>query len=363
MARRQMAPGGENGKYYPDKQGFDVNVGGCEYGCPPQGYFAPWGIPTLQPEGADGDYLTDRVTDEAVKLIEQNAGEKPFFLNMCYYTVHCPIQAKPETIKKYEEKQKRMGLDKVKTFEEGDFFPCEHKKDKRIVRRLVQSDPTYAAMIEHLDENVGRLLAAIEKISQTSNTLVFFTSDNGGLATAEGSPTCNAPLAEGKGWMYEGGTREPLLAKWPGVIQPGTTCQTPVTTTDFYPTMLEAAGLPLIPEQHVDGVSIMPLLKGGDALEREAIFWHYPHYGNQGERRAPPCARAIGNSSNSSRTGNSNSTTCAKIRAKRPTAPKMNPKSPVPCTPCSSPGAIPSKRKSQNPIRTSRPGGSATFNY
>ena len=137
-------------------------------------------------------------------------------------------------------------------------------------------------MIHSLDENVGRLLDALEETGQADNTVVVFTSDNGGLATAEGSPTCNAPLAEGKGWMYEGGTREPLIVKWPGVTKPGSTCSVPVTTPDFYPTFLEIAGLPLLPEQHCDGVSLVPLLEGGDALQRDAIFWHYPHYGNQG---------------------------------------------------------------------------------
>jgi len=113
-------------------------------------------------------------------------------------------------------------------------------------------------------------------------TVVIFTSDNGGLATAEGSPTCNAPLAEGKGWMYEGGTREPLFVVWPGTVEPGSTCGVPVTSPDFFPTILQMAGLDPLPDQHVDGESLVPLLKGGNSLRRDAIFWHYPHYGNQG---------------------------------------------------------------------------------
>ena len=175
-----------------------------------------------------------------------------------------------------------MGLDKLKTFEEGDFFPCEHKKDRRIIRRLVQSDPVYAAMVESLDENIGRLLQALDDADLAEDTVIFFTSDNGGLATSEGSPTCNAPLSEGKGWMYEGGTREPLIVRWPGVIVPGSVCQVPVTSPDFYPTILEMAGLDPIPEQHCDGQSFLALLQGDDNLEREAIYWHYPHYANQG---------------------------------------------------------------------------------
>ena len=136
-------------------------------------------------------------------------------------------------------------------------------------------------MIESLDENVGRLLDALAASGQAQNTVIFFTSDNGGLATAEGSPTCNAPLAEGKGWMYEGGAREPLLVCWPGMIEAGSVCTQPITSPDFYPTILEITGLAPMPEQHCDGVSMLPLLRQ-EAFERGAIFWHYPHYGNQG---------------------------------------------------------------------------------
>jgi len=266
--------------YYPEQHGFDVNIGGCEWGMPREGYFSPWNIPTLT-NGFDGEYLPDRLADEAIRLIRTHDGA-PFFLNFWDYLVHIPIQAKPEKIKKYTAKAQRMGLDKLKTFADGECFPCEHKKDERVIRRLVQSDPVYAAMIESMDENLGRLLQAVDEAGLTDNTVIMFTSDNGGLATAEGSPTCNAPLAEGKGWMYEGGTREPLIIKWPGVITPGSVCQTPVTSPDFYPTILEMAGLPLLPEQHCDGVSLMPLFTSKETLAREAIFWHYPHYGNQG---------------------------------------------------------------------------------
>lgn len=266
--------------FFPDRHGFDVNVGGCHWGTPHNGYFSPWGIPTLE-DGPAGEYLTDRLTDEAIRLIRDNDGA-PFFLNLCYYAVHIPIQAKPEYIPKYKAKARAMGLDRLETFEEGDFFPCEHKKDQRIVRRLVQSDPEYAAMVEILDENIGRLLQALDAAGQTANTVVIFTSDNGGLATSEGSPTCNAPLAEGKGWMYEGGTREPLIVKWPGAVQPGSLCSVPVTSPDFYPTVLEMAGLDPLPQQHCDGVSLLPLLLGSRVPQREAIYWHYPHYGNQG---------------------------------------------------------------------------------
>jgi len=266
--------------HYPHLFGFDVNVGGNEFGHPHQGYFSPWDLPNLK-DGPEGEYLGDRLTDEAIALIE-NRQDRPFFMNLCYYEVHTPIQAKPEKIEKYHEKAKRLGLDKQKTFEEGDFFPTEHKRHLRIQRRLIQSHPVYAAMIENLDENIGRLLDALDRQQLSKNTLVIFTSDNGGLATAEGSPTSNLPLAEGKGWMYEGGTREPLLIRWPGVVAAGSTCSEPITSPDFYPTLLSAAGLPPLPDQHVDGTNLMPLLTGAGDFPDRPIFWHYPHYGNQG---------------------------------------------------------------------------------
>jgi arylsulfatase A-like enzyme len=268
--------------HYPEKHGFDVNVGGCEMGCPSRGknYFSPWDIPTLA-NGTDGEYLTDRLTDEAIRLIRARDG-RPFFLNFWHYAVHTPIQAPAPLVEKFRAKAAALGLDRRDPFEEGEFHPGEHKKSVRVKRRLFHSDPVYAAMVYNLDWNIGRVLAALEETGAADNTVVIFTSDNGGLATSEGSPTSNAPLSEGKGWMYEGGTREPFLVKWPGVTPPASVCTVPVTSPDFYPTLLEIAGLPPRPEQHRDGTSLVPLLRGGDALDRAAIFWHYPHYGNQG---------------------------------------------------------------------------------
>ena len=267
--------------YAPERHGFDVNVGGCHWGCPSQGYFSPWGIPVL-PDGPAGQYLTDRLTDEAIDLIHGHDGQRPFFLNFWHYAVHTPIQAPTDLVAKYRAKAKALGLDRLKVIEDGEFFPCEHKKGLRVQRRLLQSDPVYAAMIENLDTNIGRLLATLQECGQAEDAIVIFTSDNGGLATAEGSPTTNRPLAEGKGWMYEGGTREPLIVRWPRQIRPGRVCTQPVTSPDFYPTLLQVAGLDLMPEQHADGVSFLPLLRGESRFERGPIFWHYPHYGNQG---------------------------------------------------------------------------------
>lgn len=269
--------------YFPEHHGFDINVGGCAAGAPyAGGYFSPWNLPSIDDSSVpEGTYLTDYLTDEAIKLI-RSRDERPFFMNMWYYTVHEPIEAKQEYIDYFENKGRAMGLDMVPAFESGEVSPMSLTLNWRTRRRLVQSDPVYAAMIKSMDENVGRLMQELEEAGEAEDTVLIFTSDNGGLSSAESSPTCNAPLAEGKGWMYEGGTREPLIVRWPGVVAAGSKCSVPTTSPDFYPTFLDIAGLPLLPDQHVDGVSLVPLLRGATELGREAIFWHYPHYGNQG---------------------------------------------------------------------------------
>ncbi|WP_127585186.1 sulfatase [Paenibacillus koleovorans] len=269
--------------YYPDRHGFDLNIGGCGWGLPMKGYFSPYGLTTLE-DGPEGEYLTDRLTDEAIRLLQERDADRPFFLNLWHYAVHTPIQAKPDDVERFQQKATVLGLDQINPFEEGELFPTEHKRHLRVTRRRVQSDPAYAAMVYNLDWNVGRLLDALERSGASDNTLVVFTSDNGGLSTSEGSPTSNAPLHEGKGWMYEGGTREPLLVRWPDVVPAGVECSVPITTPDWYPTFLEAAGIdPADSGTRLDGVSLLSLLRQPDAaLQRDAIFWHYPHYGNQG---------------------------------------------------------------------------------
>lgn len=267
-------------QYYPEYHGFEKNIGGCSWGHPHNGYFSPYGIETL-PEGSDGEYLTDRITDEAIRLIK-TADNAPFFLNLWHYAVHIPIQAPQTLIDRFAKKAHDMGLDTQQAIIAGEHFPSDQKHHLRVQRRVIQSDPVYAAMLFNLDWNIGRLIDCLKETGQYENTLIIFTSDNGGLSTAEGSPTCNLPAAEGKGWTYDGGIRVPQFAVWPGVIPAGSTCCTPVTSTDFYPTFLEAAGLPLEPEHHLDGVSMMPLLMQQGDFERNTIFWHYPHYGNQG---------------------------------------------------------------------------------
>ena len=280
--------------HWPEDFGYDVNVAGCEWGMPKKGYFSPYGMPNLE-DGPEGEYLTDRLTSEAIDLIRDAAGAgEPYFLHFAHYAVHTPIQAPPELVEKYRRKAARLHLDEADAIVEGELIPPLHQATKgvHIRRRVIQSDPAYAAMIENLDTNIGRLLDTLDELGQSENTIVLFTSDNGGLATAEGSPTCNAPLAEGKGWMYDGGVREPLIVRWPARIAAGSTCDVPVTTPDFFPTLLQAAGLDAMPEQHVDGTSLMPLLTASGDLDRDAIFWHYPHYSNQGG--TPGCSIRLG---------------------------------------------------------------------
>ncbi len=273
-------------EFWPNTHGFQVNVGGCHMGHPWHGYFSPYDIPTLK-DGPVGEYLTDRLTDEAVALIRSHVQEnpnQPFLLNMWHYAVHTPIQAPAELIDKYRQKAGDLGLPQEGALVEGEFFPVEHKRNQRVTRRIVQSDPAYAAMIENLDTNIGRLLDALEAASILNNTVVIFTSDNGGLSTAEGSPTCNLPLAEGKGWTYDGGTRVALIICGPDSGR-GISNAVPVTTMDLFATVLDYADCPLPAELQCDGVSLRPLLRGELAnqdLHERPLFWHYPHYGNQG---------------------------------------------------------------------------------
>ena len=262
---------GEAPEYWPEHQGFDVNVAGSGKGHPPS-YFSPYRLPNL-PDGPPGEYLNDRLTDEALKFIE-NAKDQPFFLYLPHYAVHNPMQAKPGVTAKYQAKAAELPGG-------GPEFITDN--DRQV--RQIQNHPTYAAMVESLDENVGRVLDKLGELGLDQKTIVIFTSDNGGLSTSEGTPTSNLPLRAGKGWPYEGGVREPLLVRWPGVTKPGSVSDQQVISTDFYPTLLEVAGLPTRPEQHVDGKSIVPALKGGKLPERP-LFWHYPHYSNQG---GSPC--------------------------------------------------------------------------
>jgi arylsulfatase A-like enzyme len=265
--------------FYPDKQGFDLNIGGDWSGAPPT-YFWPYkkrnrALEEMPPGGEEGEYLTDRLTDESLKFMEANK-DRPFLLYFSHYAVHTPIESKEVLTDKYKAKAERLPEP------EG---PHSVNVYGRYKTRLVQDNPAYAGMVQSVDESVGRVMKKLEELGVADNTAVIFMSDNGGLSTVprEG-PTANLPLRAGKGWLYEGGIREPMIIKWPGVVKAGGICDEPVTSTDFYPTMLEMAGLELMPEQHIDGVSMVPLLKSKGGLKRKAIYWHYPHYHGSGNR-------------------------------------------------------------------------------
>ncbi len=246
--------------FEPQRQGFDVNVAGDQTGSP-RGYFAPFRgrdgafMPGLE-KAPDGEYLTDRLTAEAELFLERNR-ERPFFLYLAHYAVHIPLAAKADAIAKY-----KAGAN-----------PGQ------------QGNPIYAAMIESMDDGVGRVLKKLDDLKLAEKTLVLFTSDNGGLCTSEGPntpATINSPLREGKGYLYEGGIRVPLLVRLPGVVKPAWVSDVPVSSVDFVPTVLDLCGVTSAAK--VDGVSLAPLLRGGAAPKRDALYWHYPHYSNQGGR-------------------------------------------------------------------------------
>ena len=275
----------EDSDYYPQYQGYDINIGGCEMGSPrgDSYYFSPYNNPML-PDGPKGEYLTDRLGDECVKQIRENKG-KPFFINMDFYQVHTPLMAKEEQIKYFQDKYDKLRLDTLNTFiEHPDYVDKQPFPAKLFKERIVQSNVVYAAMIASMDENIGKIIKELKDQGLYENTIIMFMSDNGGLSTSEGSATSNLPLRGGKGHMYEGGIREPFIAHGPGVKGKGLVTDAIITSTDFYPTILEMVGLPAKPEQHLDGKSFASVLKGEEGFERGAIFWHYPHYPNQGGR-------------------------------------------------------------------------------
>ena len=271
---------GPDENFWPEKHGFDVNAGGMNRGGPYGGkkYFSPYGNPRLA-DGPDGEHLPDRLASEACDFITRHQAE-PFLVYLSFYSVHTPLMCPEPLKKKYQEKAEKLGL-KEKTA----FAPEEQNlpgNQKRQVRTL-QAHAVYAGMIESMDKAVGKVLTHLKKLNLDQQTAVCFMSDNGGLSTSEGSPTSNLPLRAGKGWLYEGGIREPFIISWPQVAEEGSVSDVPVISTDFYPTLLEIAGIDALPEQHLDGVSLTGILKGEQTeLSREALFWHYPHYSNQG---------------------------------------------------------------------------------
>ena len=270
--------------FMPDDQGFDF-IKTVNYAGQPGSYFPPYenpnfaitNVPDLEDDTED-DYLTDRLTDVAVEFLEMHR-DSTFLLVLSHYAVHTPLQSKDTLTHKYEAKAEALPpTDEPAFLPEGTLGTTKQRQDHAV----------YAGMIESTDESVGRVLNTLDELGLADNTVVVFVSDNGGLSTLSGdrtwAPTSNRPLRAGKGLLYEGGIRVPLIVKWPGVTAPGSLSDQPTTSMDLYPTLLETAGLPLRPDQHRDGVSLTPLLAGQDDLPRDTLFWHFPHYHGSGNR-------------------------------------------------------------------------------
>ena len=250
--------------FFPEDQGFDINIGGHHRGSPPGGYYSPYNNPKLE-DGPEGEYLPDRLTDEGIRYIKQG-NTNPFFLFLSFYTVHTPIQASVRHIEKYQMKRAGMGIDEV-----------PHKTEGEGWTKLIQEDAAYASMVAAMDENVGRLLSVLEENGLDRNTWIIFTSDNGGLSTLgrKNAPTSNGPLRAGKGWCYEGGVRIPLVISGPGISKPGKTTDYPVVSMDLFTTILTLAGIEHMPG---DGENLFPVLAEGKLPDRDELFWHFPHY-------------------------------------------------------------------------------------
>tara|TARA_B100000945_G_scaffold23264_1_gene16454 strand:+ start:2426 stop:3991 length:1566 start_codon:yes stop_codon:yes gene_type:complete len=294
----------------PTAQGFDLQIPRWNKGWPRRGYHAPFGLEGLEDE--PGQYLTDRLTDEALKFIESSKDE-PFFLYMSHYAVHDPIHGRKDLVEKYQKKLAGMKKPKGPAFilegnpdapvsldgliETAEFAPFSVLPHRTVKIKQFQDNVQFAAMVETVDESLGRIREKLKALGISENTIVILFSDNGGMSAGNfGNPnrvinpnaldtaysTSNLPLRGAKGFLYEGGIREPMIVHWPGYHKKGYVCDVPVVSTDFYPTILEMVGLAAMPGQHADGVSITSLVQGGRSLEREGIFWHFPHYSNHG---------------------------------------------------------------------------------
>lgn len=275
---------GEQEQFWPEAQGFQVNKGGTSKGSPvgfkndsTGGFFTPYANPRLA-DGPPGEYLTDRLTEECLNFLKQQK-QSPFVLVYSLYAVHNPLQAPRALVKKYEQKQRQLGIQPNQLFRKNEPWMAFEAGWKQ---RTTQSNPVYAAMIENMDYNVGRILEQLTASGLAENTLVVFSSDNGGLSTAEGSPTTNDPLRAGKGWLYEGGIRVPLIMRWPAKIAAGQVSDIPVNTVDFYPTFANAIRQSNQKDQGIDGDDILKLIAKPNRAKKRILYWHYPHYSNQG---------------------------------------------------------------------------------
>ncbi len=293
------------------RHGFDIHIPQWDKGWPNKGYYSPYGLNGLE-GGEDGEYLTDRLTDEAIKYIEANKSN-PFFLYLSHFAVHDPIEGREDLVEKYKKKIKLMEADpKSRYILEGnpdsksnaisnpndtDYEGYRIFPDNKVKIKQIQDNALFAAMVESMDESLGRVMQKLKELGIEDRTVVIFYSDNGGMSAAnffnpekvikEGAldknfSTSNLPLRAGKGWLYEGGIRVPLVIKWPGFGLQGTICDVPVTSPDFFPTILEMLGIKDKSVKNTDGESLVSLLKGKKNLKRDAIFWHFPHYSNHG---------------------------------------------------------------------------------
>ncbi|MFK7769019.1 MAG: sulfatase [Mariniblastus sp.] len=264
---------GPTEEYYPQNRGFDVNVGGHKAGGPYLGnkYFGPFKNPEMKIESKEGDHLPDRLARDTAAFIESNK-DKPFLAYLAFYSVHTPLIGRPDLVEKYKTRAAAIT---------GEQFADEEQVlgDKPRKVRILQKHAVYAAMVEAMDQAVGKVLKQLEDSDVADNTIVLFTSDNGGLSTSEGSPTSNLPLRGGKGWVYEGGIREPWIVRYPEITKPGSTNAQPISSIDLFPTIAAAAGIEY--QHEIDGVDLSPAFKG-ESLDRKSLFWHYPHYSNQG---------------------------------------------------------------------------------
>jgi arylsulfatase A len=299
----------------PRQYGFDLQIPRWNKGWPKAGYHGPFELDAL--DDAPGDYLTDRLTDVALNFIEDHR-KRPFFLYLSHFAVHDPIEGRADLVRKYREKSARRAAEDEPPFllegnpdaEEplsraeldallSDQAYAGHQllPHRTVKIKQLQDNVAFAAMVESMDESFGRVREKLDALGIAENTIMIFFSDNGGMSAANyGRPervvhaskldaayaTSNLPLRGGKGWLYEGGIRVPMIVNWPGQEIHPAVCDEPVISTDFYPSLLEMIGVPLRPKQHTGGVSFVSLLQGEKKLEREAIYWHFPHYSNHG---------------------------------------------------------------------------------
>ncbi len=257
--------------FWPENQGFDLNFGGWTSGGPYGGdrYFSPFGNPRLE-DGPAGEHLPARLARETASFIKADE-EKPFFAMLSFYSVHTPLMAPADLIAKYQARKAGLGSGPI----------WGRERDRKV--RLVQDHAVYAAMVESMDSAIGVVLDAVDEAGIAEETIVIFFSDNGGLSTSEGHPTSNLPWRAGKGWLYEGGIREPCLMAVPDVTTAGTVTEVPIVSHDLLPTILDLCGVAAVTDRILDGRSIVPVLREPDRISASRrLHWHYPHYGNQG---------------------------------------------------------------------------------